>query len=227
VKTRNDPENKEPVAMSRLQLLIAVLCLGAPIATTEAHAWGLGISIGVPLYYPRPYYPGWGYYYRPYPYVYAAPAPVVVAPAPVVVPSVPVVAQTAPVPTVAPLPAANVVPATAPAPLPVVQANSADSAARVEQYLAQLNNPQESARRDAAIELGRLKAAKAVDPLVRILSADASPVVRDAAARGLGLIGSPQGLSALIQAAQVDQDRDVRHSAQFAVEIIRTNLRGN
>src|SRR4051794_37238104 len=99
--------------MSRLQLLIAVLCLGAPIATTEAHAWGVAIGVGLPVY-PRPYwgpYP-WGYY-RPYPYVYAAPAPIVVAPQPVVVPSVPVV--TPPAPAVAPIPmaapAANIVPA--------------------------------------------------------------------------------------------------------------------
>ena len=38
---------------------------------------------------------------------------------------------------------------------------------------------------------------------------------------------APQTLTALIRAAQVDEDRDVRHSAQFSVEIIRTNLRGN
>jgi len=31
----------------------------------------------------------------------------------------------------------------------------------------------------------------------------------------------------LFRAAQVDEDRDVRHSAQFSVEIIRTHLRGN
>ena len=29
------------------------------------------------------------------------------------------------------------------------------------------------------------------------------------------------------EAAQADNDRDVRHSAQFAVEAIRSNLRGN
>jgi len=30
----------------------------------------------------------------------------------------------------------------------------------------------------------------------------------------------------LIFAAQADNDREVRHSAQFAVEVIRSNLRG-
>jgi HEAT repeat protein len=43
----------------------------------------------------------------------------------------------------------------------------------------------------------------------------------------LGLIASPRSLPALIQAAQADNDRDVRHSAQFAVEIIRANLQRN
>ena len=43
----------------------------------------------------------------------------------------------------------------------------------------------------------------------------------------LTMIGSQRSLNALIYAAQADNDRDVRHSAQFAVEVIRTNLRGN
>ena len=43
--------------------------------------------------------------------------------------------------------------------------------------------------------------------------------------RALGLIGSPRALNPLIRAAQEDNDRDVRHSAQFAIEVIRTNLR--
>ena len=44
----------------------------------------------------------------------------------------------------------------------------------------------------------------------------------------LGLIASPSSLKALlIYAAQADDDREVRHSAQFAVEAIRSSLRGN
>src|ERR1700676_3850558 len=68
-------------AMFRKQLLIALVCLVAPIASTEAHAWGFGINIGIPIYpYPRPYcYPAYGYYYRPYTYVYPPP-PVYVVP---------------------------------------------------------------------------------------------------------------------------------------------------
>jgi HEAT repeat protein len=48
--------------------------------------------------------------------------------------------------------------------------------------------------------------------------------VRDAAARALGLIGSPASLDALQRAAGGDADRDVRRSASFAAEIIRANM---
>ena len=39
----------------------------------------------------------------------------------------------------------------------------------------------------------------------------------------IGLIGSPRALTALTYAAQADSDRDVRRSAQFAVDVIQTN----
>ena len=39
------------------------------------------------------------------------------------------------------------------------------------------------------------------------------------------LIGSPRSLTALTHAAQADADRDVRRSAQFAVEVIQANQR--
>ncbi len=107
------------------------------------------------------------------------------------------------------------------------QASYSADTARVSQLLQQLGSPQENVRRDSAMDLGRLKAASAVDALVRMLANDTSPVARDGAARALGLIGARQSLNALIRAAQLDTDRDVRHSAQFAVEVIRTNLRGN
>jgi hypothetical protein len=52
--------------MRRFQLLLAVICLATPLATVPAHAWGLGISIGLPVYpYPRPYYYPYPYYYGP------------------------------------------------------------------------------------------------------------------------------------------------------------------
>jgi HEAT repeat protein len=75
------------------------------------------------------------------------------------------------------------------------------------------------------MQLGQLRATTAVQPLTATLAGDQSPVVREAAARALALIGSAQALTALQHAAQADPDRDVRHSAQFAVDIIRNNPR--
>jgi HEAT repeat protein len=49
-------------------------------------------------------------------------------------------------------------------------------------------------------------------------------VVREAAARALGLIALPASLNALQHAAQADDDRDVRRSAAFAADVIRTNM---
>jgi HEAT repeat protein len=70
-----------------------------------------------------------------------------------------------------------------------------------------------------------LKATSAVDALADMLAKDTSPIARDGAARALGLIASPASLKALIFAAQADEDPEVRRSAQFAVEVIRSNLR--
>ena len=91
--------------------------------------------------------------------------------------------------------------------------------------LQRLSDASETARRDAALDLGRAKAQHAVDALLPMLSKDASATARDGAARALGLIAAPRSLNALIYAAQADSDREVRHSAQFAVEVIRNNLR--
>jgi HEAT repeat protein len=99
--------------------------------------------------------------------------------------------------------------------------------ARVEEVdaaLQQLASADERGRAEAAVQLGRLHADRAVAPLTRALEQDRSPQVREAAARGLGLIAAPSSLSALQRAAQADSDRDVRHSASFAAEIIRSNL---
>ncbi|HWY88953.1 MAG TPA: HEAT repeat domain-containing protein, partial [Gemmataceae bacterium] len=119
-------------------------------------------------------------------------------------------------------------PTTAPEPTIVnpVQLNPVPPNAQntFEFHLARLTNPDEALRRESVMELGRMKNERALDPLAATLAGDRSANVRDAAARALGLIGSPRALTALIQAAQADNDRDVRHSAQFAVEIIRSNL---
>ncbi|MCI0381090.1 MAG: HEAT repeat domain-containing protein [Gemmataceae bacterium] len=207
--------------MSRYQLASLLFLLSFAAAPSAAHpprsSWSVGVHIGPPAY-PRPYvYSPWCYgVVRPYPYHYfyepapviyetpilVRPAPVVVRPETVVVPSALPAAQ-----------AAKVIPA------------SNEIAATIEVYLQRLAHADENMRRNAVMELGRMKAERAVEPLTATLAGDKSAVVRDAAARALGLISSPRALTALVHAAQADPDRDVRHSAQFAVEIIRTNSR--
>jgi HEAT repeat protein len=93
----------------------------------------------------------------------------------------------------------------------------------VDSALQQLAQGDDRGRADAAIRLGRWHADRAVEPLTRTLEQDRSPAVRDAAARALGLIAAPSALNALQRAAGADDDRDVRHSASFAAEIIRAN----
>src|SRR5439155_2017232 len=93
----------------------------------------------------------------------------------------------------------------------------------VSQLLQLLNDPDEKIRSESVIQLGRLKADPAVDPLCATLAGDKSPLVRDSAAKALGLIGAPRALTTLIHASKADPDNDVRHSAQFAVEIIKVN----
>ncbi|MBY0525760.1 MAG: HEAT repeat domain-containing protein [Gemmataceae bacterium] len=74
--------------------------------------------------------------------------------------------------------------------------------------------------------MGRLRASRAVDPLVALVAEDTSPDVRAAAAQALALIGSgskraTSALPALRGAAEKDLDPKVRHTAQFAAEIIQ------
>src|SRR5262249_50809807 len=194
---------------------VIVVVLGAlglwAAAAPPAHAGtrvGIGLNFGFPCYY-RPYPVGWGYYYRPYP-VYVAPAPVIVEqPAAVVVQPAPTYRYAPPAPEGAP----------APRPLEPVSVTDGD------QYARQLADPNEAVRQDAVMQLGRMKAVQSVDAVAATLAGDRNPAVREAAARSLGLMGSPKALTALKYAAQADADRDVRRSAQFAVEVIQTNLR--
>jgi hypothetical protein len=194
-------------------IALAVVLAAAPLV--QAHGFfSVRLGIGIPI---GPCWgPCWGYY-RPYP-VYVAPAPVVVQPA--VVGTVPVYAAPA-----APVAAAAAPAAPAPAAVGTPTAYSA-RAARPEQGDAweELQSPDERTRAEAILRLARRKERRAVEPLQKALREDASPAVREAAARGLGLIGSPKGLSTLQDAAQSDDDRDVRRSASFSAEVIRTNL---
>jgi hypothetical protein len=202
-----------------------LLLLGLMVTPAQAH-WGVGVHIGIPIFFPP--YCG---YYRPYP-VYYAPAPYYVQPAPVYVQPAPVYVQPAPV-YVQPAPApalqssATAQPSTpavpAPAVAPVVARAQAldDRQTEITHNLEHLRNPDEQARVDAVVRLGRLKAQRAVDPLAATLAGDSSPKVREAAAKALGMIGSPKALPALERAAEADGDRDVRHSAQFSVELVQ------
>ncbi|HLJ93779.1 MAG TPA: HEAT repeat domain-containing protein [Gemmataceae bacterium] len=189
---------------------LAALALAAASPQLRA-GWGVGVRIGGPVYY-RAYDP---YYYPYYPY-----RPVYVAPAPVVVESPPVVVQSPP--------AVQAVNPASPTPLPppaVLQTSQIQpvSQADIGRYLQQLRDADERVRSDSVLQLGRMKAVAAIDPVSATLAGDRSPLVREAAARALGLLGSPKALPALQHAALADPDRDVRHSAQFAVDVIQSS----
>jgi hypothetical protein len=197
---------------SQLYFVTASSLLGLMVAGTAAQGSvrvGIGLRFGFPAYY-RPWGPCYPYYYPyypPYPAVY-------VAPAPVYIPAPPVAA--APVPVAQPAYRAA---STPPPPEVLPQPRHQEG---VEQLLGQLANPDERTRGESVLQLGRLKARQAVDPLAATLAGDRSPIVREAAARALGLVGSTSSLPALQQAASADPDHDVRHSARFAIDVIQS-----
>lgn len=186
--------------------------------------WSIGVNVGAPrvVVAPRPFchsYPS----YQPYHYHYH-PRPIYYEPAPIIVRPAPVIYQAAPVYVPAPAAFAPAPVAPAPNPIRTTSGSSAvpETPANIDAHLHLLRNPDEKVRADAALELGRSRADRAVDPLAATLAGDKSPSVRDAAARALGLLGSPRALTALTYAAAADSDRDVRRSAQFSVEVIRS-----
>jgi HEAT repeats len=209
-------------AMKKWSLLLGVAVALAAFTPAQGQAWvRVGIGIGFPIYAgPYPYYGPYYYpYYQPYP-AYVTPAPVYAAPAPTAVQQpAPVYQQ--PVPTVRAQEAHSPSYDETVPPPKLVGWNQADFSRSIQQ----LSNQDERARSDAAIELGRMKAQQAIDPLSAMLQRDSSPQARETAARALGLIGSPRALAALQNAALADNDREVRHSAQFSAEVIRANLR--
>jgi hypothetical protein len=195
--------------------VVGIVAVENPAQAWCGPHWSIGIGIGVPVY--RPYYP----YYYPYPYgypyyYYPPPAPVVVQ-QPVIqqvpVQGAPVQQQQAP----------QQYPQQVPPPAPSqVQTRSAP-VANSEYYIHQLASPDEHVRAESALQLGRTKDPRAVDPLAATLSGDRSPAVRESAARALGLLGSQNALPALQHAVQTDTDHDVRRSAQFAVDVIQNH----
>ncbi len=191
--------------MGKIQLLSASILLGITAAAAEAGPpvrIGIGIGFGAPYYYrPYPYYYGYGYPYYPYavapPVVIQAP-PVVVAPGTVVSSSPPTITNASPT-------------FNAPEPTQLTAANP-NAQASLDYHVSRLTNPDEAIRRESVMELGRSRSERAMDPLAATLAGDKSPSVREAAARALGIIASPRSMTVLIQAAQADNDRDVRHS---------------
>ena len=192
--------------MTRLALTALALALGVQLPAAHA-GWSVSVGLHAPIYC-RPYC-GPYYYYRPY--------PLYVRPAVYVEPSVAVV-QPAPVYTVVPAAA----PA-APALTPVIARAQAgqDDLGRYQQQLQSLE-PRE--RAEAVTQLGRLRAPGSLESLTAALNNDRSPLVREAAARGLGLLGSDAALTALQRAASTDDNGEVRHSAAYAADVIRAHF---
>ncbi len=194
----------------RRTILAALVLAAAPWSSAQAGGYvsvGVGFRVGGPYYY-RPYYG----YYRPYPYVVVDVPPVVVAPAPAVI-------QAAPAPTLLQTP-----PTPVPGPSGALAPNVGTAQAQIEQALSRLNDPDERVRVEAITQLGRLHAVRAIATLSGSLANDRSPAVREASARALGMIGTPNSLPALQQAAQADDNRLVRQSAQVAADTIRASL---
>lgn len=84
--------------------------------------------------------------------------------------------------------------------------------------LAELRSKDKSSRREAAEQLGAIRARTAVRALVEVLS-DKEPSVRDAAAFALGQIADPASTSLLIPLL-ADSESQVRASAAFALGMI-------
>lgn len=211
---------------NRLTAIVVWAFLGLVSGPVSAGGgWSVGIGIGGPGYYPYPR--PWGYGYYRYPGIYYRPGPVILETGPVVVQPAPVIQQVPVVtqPTYVTQPYAPAVvnpPANSPA-VPHPPTYSSNQAI-LEGHLQQLGSNDANARVEAALQLGRLKAQTATSSLETLLRRDPSPAVREAAARALGLIGSPQSLTVLKYAAQSDEDEKVRHSAVFSIDIIQSNM---
>ena len=233
--------------MRRMQLIGMVAGALASAGLAQAFPVVVGVGVGIP----GPYY---GPYYRPYPYPYryyygappvvvvdpgvAVPGQVVVAPPPgtAVLPPGAVSGQVVAAPGAPPVNPDNAPPvqyqAASPPVLGQPQTQPQDpsliqvsATTAMNGNINNLRNPDPNLRRASVLELGKMRAPQAIQPITVSLASDPAPIVREAAARALGLIGSPVALGALMHAAQADADPTVRSSAQFAVDIIRSNQR--
>lgn len=84
-------------------------------------------------------------------------------------------------------------------------------------WLRKLESRIAGVRSHAAWQLGRLKDARAVPALIRLLESDESEDVRLTAAWALGELGDPAAISALEAARESDASEDVRSQAQEAL----------
>jgi hypothetical protein len=202
-----------------ITITLAMLACALASKPAEAHGfWSVGVRLNFPLYFGGGYAPYYPYYYQP---VYVQPAPVYIQPAPVV---------TAPACPQPAYPARLYAqPSTESPPLASVGAPQrvAPPPPGLDGQLRALDDPDENVRAEAALQLGRARTEASLDRLTTTLTSDRSPKVREAAARALGLIGSVKALPVLQRAALSDQDRDVRHSAEFAVDVVRTGFTSN
>ena len=192
----------------RCLLLAGLVLLALSCGSVQAGPY-VGVYVGGPYYY-RPYYRGY-YYYPPVVPYYVAP---------------PVVVQSGPIITTTPIPPgsspfAQQQQQTEQVPPPRILETRGDE---IDRLLGQLSNPDDKVRADVAMQLGRMKARRAEESLEQVLTADRSADVRDAAARALGLIGIPASVPALQRAAQNDDDRGVRSSSQYAIDVIRSRF---
>lgn len=212
--------------MTALRTMLWALTVASLVTAGTAQAgvnWNIGIGVGFPGYY-RPWYgcPGYCYYPRP---VYVVPPPAVyVGPPPVVQPVYSVPAPPVPAPAPAPTPELSAgTPPPPPTPaLPAPRRLDETQLNNVTHFVGHLTDRDEGVRLNSVTQLGRTKSPRAVDPLAATLAGDASPQVREAAAKALGLIGSPTALPALHRAVQADSSHDVRRTAQFSIEIIQS-----
>ena len=85
----------------------------------------------------------------------------------------------------------------------------------VEDVLARLDDPDEDVRREAALALGRIGSAEAVDALLERLT-DPESDIKTAAAAALGMIKDPRALGPLMEALG-NSDREIRRAAALAL----------
>lgn len=188
--------------MLRRAGFLALVLACCPLGLARA---GWGVYVGGAPY-------GYGPYYRPYWGVRVG-----------VFPSYPVYG--APPPAVVVQPGQVYVAPPPPPPARVAVPEPPTRQDQIDTYIDQLQSPRDDLRVDALLQLGRLDARRACGRMIRVLRDDPSPQVREAAARGLALIDAPFTLTALQRAALADPDPNVRGSARYAIDVIRTNRR--